>query len=88
MKRIYKYQLDVKDCQSIKLPKDARILTVQVQSGVPTMWAIVEPDVEDTASIELDIHMFGTGWELPEDADKLKYIGTVQINGFVWHYFC
>jgi len=46
MKTIYKYSLDpYRDgMPEVTMPKDAKILTLQLQRGVPTIWALVDTD--------------------------------------------
>jgi hypothetical protein len=80
MKTIYKYELRSKD-GSIKLPKGAEILTVQIQDGRPMLWALISPGnvLEDRF-----ISTVGTGWEVE---DNMKYICTYMEEYFVWHVF-
>jgi len=84
---IWKFNLKVADRQVLKAPPMIP-LTVQLQYGMPCLWAIVSVD---EAEIEMPIIMRGTGWETDSEkldmATKLRYLGTVQVNGFVWHYF-
>lgn len=82
MKRIYKYKLEITDVQTILMPRGASILTVQLQEGEPHVWALVNPEY---AKEEIVIHTYGTGSPI-ETPGKL-YIGTYQLNGFVWHVF-
>lgn len=80
MKTIYKYELRSQN-PSMKLPKGAEILTVQVQDGRPMLWALVDPEnvLEDRF-----ITTFGTGWEVE---GNMKYICTYMEGYFVWHVF-
>ena len=80
MKTIYKYELTSQDA-SMKLPKGAEILTVQIQDGRPMLWALVDPDnvLEDRV-----ISTVGTGWEVE---DNMKYICTYMEGYLVWHVF-
>lgn len=80
MKTIYKYELRSQDT-SMKLPKEAEILTVQIQDGRPMLWALVDPEnvLEDRF-----IYTVGTGWEVE---DNMKYICTYIEGYFVWHVF-
>ena len=73
------------------MPAETKPLCIQVQRDQPCMWAIVNPD---TLKVSERIIMKGTGWEEDTDASSsyadillLQYLGTVQIDGFVWHYF-
>lgn len=83
MHTIFKQKLDIKDIQTVQLPQDFKILHLGVQQGVPTIW------YECTAEmplVYLDIYCFGTGY-LMDNLPAMDYIGTVQIDGFVWHYY-
>lgn len=82
MKTIYKYQIEIADGQLIRMPKGATILTVQLQDGKPYLWAKIETG---NPNVVRSINMFGTG--NPISDAPLDYIGTIQLNGFVWHVF-
>jgi len=45
-KTIWKFTLDLVDEQQVSLPKDAEILSVQVQNGNICLWALVNPEAE------------------------------------------
>jgi hypothetical protein len=83
MRTIYKYPLRVADEQEVEIPKDAVVLTVQVQYGQPCLWAWV-----DTANPpgKRTILIRGTG----HPADGLgRYISTFQMEQgkLVFHAF-
>lgn len=62
-------------------PAPFKILTLQLQNGVPTMWALVNTNDE---KVECRFTALGTGHELPEWATR--YVGTYQLpDGTVWH---
>jgi hypothetical protein len=85
-KVIYKYPLTINTNQFLNLPKGAKILTVQLQSNIPYIWALVDPK-EETG--EVPIYMVGTDISFPNPV-SLEYIGTVQIverEVTVWHIF-
>jgi len=88
-KIIYKYPLVIQDVQTIKLPANAEILSVQSQiintfrDRELFLWAMVNPQL-DTEQ-ERTIHIIGTGNSMPNKV--LKYLGTTQMNTFVWHIF-
>lgn len=69
----------------VEMPRNADILTVQVQHGAARVWAIVEDD----AKAEMRrVVVVGTGWPLPADMGRGEYIGTYQTDGgYVWHVF-
>ena len=83
MEKIYKYILAVTDEQVIYLPQGATLLTVQVQHGVPCLWAKVNPD---SPNEEHRIIIKGTGHSLEEVGE---YLGTFQLYSgeLVFHAF-
>lgn len=85
MQVIYKFQLELVPEQIIELTYPLiDCLTVQLQNNIPTLWAIVNPE-SDTIR-KLKVEMFGTGREDKIIGNK-KYLGTIQKDGFVWHFF-
>jgi hypothetical protein len=82
MKRIWKFPLKITDRQTITVPMFHKILTVQMQNGVPTVWVLVDPETEE---IQVEFTIVGTG--NPTDVSACDYVGSVQERGFVWHVF-
>lgn len=84
MKTIWKYQLDVTTEQVVMMPKQAQILTVQIQDGTPCMWAVVSPG---SPSEKRTFRIYGTGHPIADDLGR--YIGTFQLRGglLVFHLF-
>lgn len=67
------------------MPKDAELLTVQLQYGVPMLWAVVNPFAPGRPYRTIFIH--GTGH--PVDPRAQKYVATFQVSGgdLVFHVF-
>ena len=84
MKTIWKYP--IQEEAIFEMPKGAEILSVQVQDGLPTLWALVDPDAPKERRGFLVV---GTGWKLSHEwfSQARIFIGTVQLGGFVWHIF-
>lgn len=84
MRTIWKFSSPVTDEFTVAMPKGAEILSVQVQAGVPRMWALVDPDAEPARRT---FRWFGTGHPVLPAA--LKYVGTLQSPGghLVFHLF-
>ncbi len=84
MKTTHKFPLAVADLQKVGMPKDSTILTVQIQRGIPCLWALVDTN---KAGEERFIRIIGTGHPVPEDI--LRYIGTFQLQegNFIGHVF-
>jgi hypothetical protein len=74
-KTVYKYSLRVDDEQVVLLPRDAELLTIQVQHGQPVLWALVDPTrIEEPRKISIR----GTGHDAPGVG---RYISTFQMYG-------
>lgn len=82
MHEIWKYQLPVQAEFEIEMPVLPNLLTVQMQDGIAILWAIVNPEVIK------ELHKFycvGTGHKF--NPDNKQYVGTVQDDHLVLHYF-
>ena len=84
--KIWKFPLELADHQKIKAPFNMGPLSVQMQNGVPCLWAIVDPAMGETLH---NVWIHGTGHEV----DPLvagHFVGTFQaLNGsLVFHVFC
>lgn len=88
MKTIWKFPLVVTDFQELQIPEGADILSVQMQSGGPCIWALVSPQAPKQRRT---IQIVGTGHPIEDDAGMASaiFIGTVQMAGgaLVWHIF-
>lgn len=85
-KVVYKYPLQMADVQNIAMPAGAKPLSVQVQKGVPCLWALVDPLNESTVR---EVRIAGTGHQLPDSVHADEFVSTFQLhNGtFVFHVF-
>jgi len=85
MKTIWKWKLEITDNNYVKMPENARILTVQLQYDVPMIWALV--DTVDKKESMRTIHIYGTGNPLPDNPGK--YISTFQLfsGDLIFHVF-
>ncbi len=86
MKRVFKYSFLIDDTFKLLLPKDAEILSVQVQNDWPQMWVLVY----DANITNLEYRYFrlaGTAHVI-EEAIK-TFIGTFQMQkgALVYHLF-
>lgn len=85
MMAIYKYQLALVDRQSIDMPSDANILSVQLQNGIPTIWAEVSPDAP---IFPRRFAMICTGETISASYSNRKYLATLQLHtGIVLHVY-
>jgi hypothetical protein len=80
---IWNFVLTYRSEQTISMPKHAELLSVQLRHGVPTLWAIVNPEaVREERTIlchETD------ALSNPDPRDQ--YLGTVQADNKAWHFF-
>jgi len=81
MRTIWKFQFEISDEIIIEMPEGSEILSIQVQGGMPTLWAICDPSRKNYNRV---LSCYGTGHKVRYTQN---YIGTIQINGFVWHLF-
>ena len=85
MNRVFKYPLKVSDEQIVVLPSVRKVLCVEVQGGIPCLWAEVNTESEELKPLRVLI--FGTGHAMPDDPGR--YLGTFQLVGgsFVGHVY-
>lgn len=85
MTKVFKFPLEISDEQKVLMPVGAKVLTVQVQNGVPCLWAECNPDAECVYRTFL---IRGTGHPIDDNIEK-EYIGTIQLYGgsLVLHVF-
>lgn len=79
---IFKYRIQFEVEQKLELPVSHEILTLQMQGDYAFIWALVDPD---EVKGEFAFRIVGTGHREVLDTDK--YVGTYQVDGFVWHLF-
>ena len=85
MNTIYKYPVAIGSF-GLDLPKDAEVLTVQVQQGKPMMWVLQNTN---KSIMTRSFTVCGTGHEVELLPPSYKYIGTFQLKDgyFVGHLF-
>jgi hypothetical protein len=88
MKVIYKYPLEIKDDQYIKLPKGSRLLSACEQYENIVIYALVDDNAEDMEDYNFVIH--GTG-HYADDVfyNDYQFLGTVKLRGgaLIFHVF-
>lgn len=85
MKKIFKYTLEITDYQEIKMPFDAKIISVENQNDNVVIYVEVDADIK--TSIPRAFEIIGTGnsyYDKPRN-----FLGTVVTNNgrLVWHVF-
>ena len=84
MKTIWKFKLEIRLHQTLSMPKDARVLKIDVQGDSICIWAEVDPHA--TKSTRQFI-MVGTGQMIPDFGNRMMYLETIQQNLLVWHIY-
>lgn len=79
---IYKYQLE-NSHNTIEMPIGAKVLTMQLQNGIPCIWALVD---QKLTYEKRKFEVIPTGPYF-YDNYPLTYIGTFQNGDFVGHVF-
>lgn len=88
---IYKYPLKVEVKQDVFMPKGAKVLSLQMQNDVPTLWALVDPS-DLVQNVRRVVWLIPTGEKLRYE-DQLKtfaqmdFVGTVQDGSYAGHFF-
>lgn len=78
MKTIWKFELRSTDIQTLKVPKGYKVLTLQLQRGIPYIWIECDPNNDSTY---LKLRTYGTGHEITnEESERLSYVGTYLIH--------
>jgi len=84
-KVMYKYRLAVTDKQTLALPDGASIMAVQAQGVDLCLWVEV-PTTQSGVNVERTFLIRGTGRVFVRTTAE-RYLGTVQLNEFVWHVY-
>ena len=84
MKQIYKYLLTIDANNSIELPKNSKILSLQLQNNNPCIWVLVDP--KEPLEV-INFVTYGTGHEIKSGLGD--FIGTYQLHdgALVFHVF-
>jgi len=78
MKKIFKYEMSIKEKQSIQLPIGADIIRVDDVDGRFFLWAIVAPQEEPETETRY-LEFYKTGQEILTNTEDLKYIGFCKL---------
>ena len=84
MKTIHKFQLSRQARTEFVLPVGYKVLTVQEQGGLVTLWVLLDDEELNVRRVAFLTYFTGA----PLTAYPDKYIGTVQLlGGHVIHVF-
>lgn len=80
--KIWKWELQLTDQQTLQVPAWAQFLDVQMQGSVCCIWALCD---EGASRTDRTIALYGTGTPMPDSPGE--YIATFQVGEFVLHAF-
>lgn len=82
-KKIFKYQIETLDNQTIEMPRGAEILHLDLQNNIPCIWALVD---DKNPKEKREFLVVGTGHEIDYNIE-FNYVGTYQLmsGGLVFH---
>lgn len=81
MSIIYKVTIDG---GPVQVQRGAKMLHIGEQRGKVTAWFLCD---QTAPQVVRKLMIVGTGHEAGSVLDGAKYVGTVQIDAFVWHVF-
>ena len=84
MKKIFKYELPIKEKFSIGLPAEALIIRCEDVDGKFFLWAIVDPDIPEIE--ERYFECYKTGQPIDTPINHLKHIGNCKL--FIMQELC
>ena len=80
---VWKYELPDAKKFTLQMPSHPEFLSIQLQNGKPCLWARVDTD---DLMYDFTFHIVFTGHEFPKfDGLAMKYLGTFQVESFVYH---
>lgn len=80
MKVVHKIPLQVGTRVSVSLPLGTKLVHCDNQFGQPMLW-VEKPQGPQPVEMR-HFEVFGTGWDIPDDA---RHLGTVIQGKWVWH---
>ena len=82
--KIYKFPLGIVGEVVTYKGKFGKILNTGMSIGNPVVWVEVD---KDNYEKKLSIVALGTGWDVDDIFEGWEYIGTLTVDGYVWHYY-
>ena len=83
MKTIWKFKLEPELQQSIKMPKEHKVLSVGVTQGDLCLWALVDAETEEY--VYRTFYIVLTGQDVPDE--DVYFSGTIVLEDFVFHVY-
>lgn len=82
---VWKFDVKLDDDTIVDMPQGAQVLSVQLQHGVPCVWALVD---SDRPKVERRFSWRGTGHPCDGLVAKM-FVGSIQMHGgsLIFHLF-
>lgn len=87
---IYKHEIKLLEKQELRIPYPYRFLSFQTQGDKICVWFAVNNHPSSDCYREIELMIVGTGHVVNQGGGYGKvpeYLGTAQLDGFVWHLF-
>lgn len=89
--RVLKYYIPepslFENCKSrVVMPRNAKILSCAIQDNQMVVWALIPDDLPPTTDIRHFV-VVNTGTRFQGTVDSYNFVGTMTIDGIVWHLF-
>lgn len=81
---IHKYPFAIQDEFQLVIPAASQILFVELQRGVPCIWALVNDGFPKETKT---LFIYGTGHPIERPLNTIEHVASFQQDDFVWHLF-
>lgn len=83
MTTVWKFQFDIKDKTSVKIPCKHKIIKVDTDTNnQPCLWAFVD---RESPLVDMNLLIYGTGHDISSSIKD--YIGSIKLGWHIWHIF-
>jgi hypothetical protein len=88
---IHKYVIEITGDNGLRIPSPYKFLSFQAQGKKLCAWFAVNPNPSSDCYADIELRVIGTGHAInPGGSGYNKvpiYLGTAQLDDFVWHLF-
>ena len=84
MRQVWKFPIN--DADFIEVPEGGRVVHVALQEHSKQICVWIEVDPSTTEIRQRRFRVYGTGWDVPDDA---HHVGSILVSGgaLVWHVY-
>ena len=85
---IYNYEIKLLENQGLRIPYPYKFLSFQAQVDKLCLWFAGNRNPSSDCYKEIELMIVGTGHTISPKYERVsEYLGTAQLDGFVWHLF-